>query len=233
MLTITDWESDIYETKQFVTKENKYKAWKEVLANKVLVPLVKRNTYLEIGVGHGRWASYMVGWVHRSILIDNDKKNIEICQNRFGIHPHIEYITNNGYDLERVDDQSVDLVWSFDTMIALPEDIIYSYLNEIARVLKPGGHAAIHAVNLDNKTNLTLIEKKIEWGTHSMAGDSCIFILRNGEITTEKPPGPREGVILPMALSKSGKLHRDKRTRRISRLKRRLSENAPIIPKVL
>lgn len=233
MLTITDWESDIYETKQFVTKENKYKPWKEVLANKVLVPLVKRNTYLEIGVGHGRWASYMVGWVNRSILIDNDKKNIEICQNRFGIHPHIEYIVNNGSNLERVDDQSVDLVWSFDTMITLPEDIVQSYLDEIARVLKPGGHAAIHAIDLNNTTNLTLIEKRVTWGTHSMAGDSCIFILRNGEITTEKPPGPREGVIVPITLSKIGKQRRDKRTNRIRRLKRRLNEHKPITPQLL
>ena len=44
-------------------------------------------------------------------------------------------------------DDSIDLVWSFDAMVHVGPDDFRSYLQHIARVLKPGGRAVLHHAN--------------------------------------------------------------------------------------
>jgi SAM-dependent methyltransferase len=47
-----------------------------------------------------------------------------------------------------VDDNSVDLAFSFDSLVHVEHDVISSYLAELARVLTPNGIGVLHHSNL-------------------------------------------------------------------------------------
>jgi len=49
------------------------------------------------------------------------------------------HVANDGMSLPEVSDESVDLIFSFDSLIHTEADAFASYLLEFRRVLKPGG----------------------------------------------------------------------------------------------
>jgi hypothetical protein len=55
---------------------------------------------------------------------------------------------NDGRSLSMIPDASVDFVFSFDSFVHLPREIIAAYLSELARTLKVGGKGFIHHSNL-------------------------------------------------------------------------------------
>lgn len=122
-----------------------YETWKKSLINHILLPyLDKQYHVLEIAPGHGRWSALMVDRVKELTLVDLGENNIAFCRERFKDYSHINYITNNGKTLPGVNDESIDLVWSYDSFVHMDKTVIASYLAEISRVLRPGGKAVIH-----------------------------------------------------------------------------------------
>lgn len=128
-----------------------YKTWKQSLANHILFPYLNQNYHvLEIAPGHGRWSALMADRVKELTLIDLGDKNIAFCRERFKNFDHINYITNDGKTLPDIKDESVDLVWSYDSFVHMAKTEIDSYFSEIERVLRPGGKAVIHHANRAN-----------------------------------------------------------------------------------
>lgn len=102
-------------------------------------------TVLEIAPGHGRFTPYLKEHCQRYIGVDISPRCIEVCRQRF---PHDEFHVNDGQSLSAVADRSVDLAFSFFSLIHAEEDTMAGYLHELARVLKPGGGAFLHHSNL-------------------------------------------------------------------------------------
>jgi ubiquinone/menaquinone biosynthesis C-methylase UbiE len=113
-----------------------------------LRPYLPVRTLLEIAPGHGRWTNYLADHCERLIAVDVADSCVEACTKRFADRPHIEVHRNDGRSLPMVADASVDLVFSFDSLVHVEADVLGAYLSEFARVLAPDGVAFIHHSNL-------------------------------------------------------------------------------------
>lgn len=108
-----------------------------------ITPLNQRSA-LEIGCGPGRLMKPMAerfGEVHgvdvSDEMIARAKHNLRSVPNAFPHHA-------SGSDLRRFADSSFDFVYSFAVFQHIPSaDVVFSYLRETVRVLKPGGIARL------------------------------------------------------------------------------------------
>lgn len=197
IFTETEYDRDIYENNLHTNAGADYRSWKESLADRTINKLLRGGVYAEIGVGHGRWASYAVGWAYRSFLIDIDQSCLDYCKRRFGPRPFIRYLT----DIKKIDFGSVDLVWSFDTFQYMDTATINDYLDHVARILKKGGHAVLHySENLmeAGKARGLQADCGTRWCAEYGLSSGYITIFRNGEAPAGiVPPGPRIKYLLP------------------------------------
>src|SRR6476620_7829470 len=80
-------------------------------------------TILEIAPGYGRWSHYLKDYCENLILIDLAEQCIEACKKRFSSSSHITYHVNDGRSLEIIPDESIDFVFSFDSLIHAEADV--------------------------------------------------------------------------------------------------------------
>jgi ubiquinone/menaquinone biosynthesis C-methylase UbiE len=117
-----------------------------------LVPRLKTflpaSRIVEIGTGYGRWAEYLHRHADDVFIVDLSEKCIDACRVRFADQPKISCHVNDGTSLSFVEDRSVDLVFSFDSLVHAEADVIEAYVHEIAAKLADGGTAFLHHSNL-------------------------------------------------------------------------------------
>jgi SAM-dependent methyltransferase len=118
-------------------------------------------TILEIAPGHGRWTQYLKDLCEELILVDLAESCIEACRARFASDDHIAYHVNDGRSLDAVPGESVDLAFSFDSLVHAEADVLESYAYELARILKPDGIAFIHHSNAGAYPRLTAVTKRV------------------------------------------------------------------------
>jgi 2-polyprenyl-3-methyl-5-hydroxy-6-metoxy-1,4-benzoquinol methylase len=109
---------------------------------------IPTGTILEIAPGFGRWTNYLHHVSNRLIVVDLSARCIEACKARFQGINHIEYHVNDGRSLAMVDAHSVDLVFSFDSLVHVEMDIIRAYLSQLGTILSSQGAAFLHHSNL-------------------------------------------------------------------------------------
>ena len=105
-------------------------------------------TVLEIGPGFGRWTRYLKDLCSELVIVDISAMAIDHCKERFAMHPHVSAHVNDGLSLAMVEDRTIDLVFSFDSLVHVEANVMDAYLEEIARVLSPNGVAFVHHSNL-------------------------------------------------------------------------------------
>lgn len=120
--------------------------WKQALVDDVLDAWVPEGcAALEIGPGGGRWTEHLLARAARVTLVDVSERPLELCRERFaGELERISLVRSGGSDLPGVQDHSIDAVWSFDVLVHVAPLDLAGYLEEIARVLVPGGVAVLH-----------------------------------------------------------------------------------------
>jgi ubiquinone/menaquinone biosynthesis C-methylase UbiE len=97
----------------------------------------------------GRWTSYLTALCGESYIgVDLSAKCIDHCRCRFADCAKASFHTNDGSSLPMVEDGSVDLIFSFDSLVHVEADVIAPYVREFRRVLRPGGFGFIHHSNL-------------------------------------------------------------------------------------
>lgn len=115
-------------------------------------------TVLEIGSLHGGSFERAIRAIDqhsikKAFLIDIDKKAVNDVNkkwskiNPFGIEKIVSYV-NNGTDLSMIEDESVDFIFSFHSLVGRYCDhgpVVKSYIPEMKRVLKPKGKYFIHS----------------------------------------------------------------------------------------
>jgi 2-polyprenyl-3-methyl-5-hydroxy-6-metoxy-1,4-benzoquinol methylase len=104
---------------------------------------------LEIGCGPGRLLkplSRMFGEVHG---VDVSSEMIELARERLREIPHAHAHVGTGADLRQFASESFDFVYSYAVFQHIPSrEVVFSYLLEAARVVKPGGILRMQANNL-------------------------------------------------------------------------------------
>lgn len=110
--------------------------------------LLPSRTILEIAPGYGRWSQFLSTRCEHLIVVDLSPNCIKACRERFIGQKHIMFLVNDGFTFPSVDGDSVDLVFSFDSLVHAEPDVISSYVKECSRVLRKSGCGFIHHSNL-------------------------------------------------------------------------------------
>jgi SAM-dependent methyltransferase len=118
-------------------------------------------TILEIGPGFGRWTQYLKDACDRLVIVDLAERCIEHCRERFADETNIEYHVNDGRSLEAVEDDSIDLAFSFDSLVHADSDVLNGYLAQLARKLKPHGIGVIHHSTAGDYGPLNLVARRM------------------------------------------------------------------------
>lgn len=102
---------------------------------------------LEIGPGYGRWTAFLMDLCEQLVAVDVSESCVRACAERFAGSEHVRAYVNDGTSLEMVPDGSVDLVFSFDSLVHAEAAVIGAYLRQIARKLSRDGACFIHHSN--------------------------------------------------------------------------------------
>jgi ubiquinone/menaquinone biosynthesis C-methylase UbiE len=105
-------------------------------------------TILEIAPGFGRWTQFLKDFCSNLIVVDLSKKCIKACQERFAGCSHITYFVNDGKSLDMIPDNTIDFVFSFDSLVHVEDATVSAYISQLPRKLRQNGVAFIHHSNL-------------------------------------------------------------------------------------
>lgn len=111
------------------------------------------NRVLEIGSGFGRWTAFLKDSARELTLVDVSQRCLDACSQRFGTGGTIRYLLTDGRSLP-IPVESVDFVFSFDSLVHAEADVMQSYVRELARVLTADGVAFLHHSNLGEYSRL-------------------------------------------------------------------------------
>lgn len=102
---------------------------------------------IELACGWGRHVPYYVDKAGKVTLVDILEENMSICKDRFSEYSNITYYKNNGYNLEKLSENSYTSLFTYDSMVHFEMMDVYEYLKDIYRVLKKGSKALFHHSN--------------------------------------------------------------------------------------
>jgi ubiquinone/menaquinone biosynthesis C-methylase UbiE len=112
-----------------------------------IVQFTPVDSLVEIAPGFGRWTGFLLRLCSDYVGVDLSHRCVEHCAATFEkTHPQqtLRFVKNDGMTLPGVADASVDLVFSYDSLVHVEMDVLDAYLGEIARVLKPTGHGLLN-----------------------------------------------------------------------------------------
>jgi SAM-dependent methyltransferase len=104
-------------------------------------------TILEIAPGFGRWTQFLKQYCDCLIGVDLNTNCIEACRRRFADSAQLRFYRNDGKSLEMVPNNSIDFIFSFDSLVHAEADVIGAYLAQFNRILRPEGVGFIHHSN--------------------------------------------------------------------------------------
>jgi hypothetical protein len=100
------------------------------------------------------------------VLVDLWERCIEACKRRFESESHSRFCVNNGKSLAMVSDNSLDFVFSFDSLVHAEIDVIDAYIDELSRKLTLSGIAFIHHSNIGAYPCSVRLTKKLIENKH-------------------------------------------------------------------
>ena len=103
---------------------------------------------VEIACGYGRWTQFLKENSQHLTGVDISEVCIDACKERFKGESNLTFALNDGTTFPGIADQSLDFIFSFDSLVHVDKVTITGYLAEFRRTLKPEGVAFIHHSNL-------------------------------------------------------------------------------------
>ena len=113
-------------------------------------PTIADSRIVEIAPGHGRWTQFLLPHCGMLVGYDLTESCVAYCRQRFAAQVESKraaFHLTDGLSLAEAD-RSVDLVFSYDSLVHVERDVMQGYLVHIGRCLKPGGFAFLQHSNL-------------------------------------------------------------------------------------
>ena len=97
-------------------------------------------TTVDLGALNGKWTELLFEYTDKIICVDLFDSCFKNIKQR---HPNnnLEFYVTRGDELDGIDSESVDLVFSIDTLTRALPLVVQNYIKEASRVLKPKGKA--------------------------------------------------------------------------------------------
>jgi SAM-dependent methyltransferase len=146
------WERSVQQPgMQYVGDEWGSPALSEDIIDRYVKPYLHTDAIaLEIGCGEGKYSEKLAPLGAGLICADVSGRMLERAKQRLQGCTNIEFAKLNGLDLNPFASESIDFVFSFDCFVHIEIEDVYCYLQEIKRVLKPGGGGLLHFANLNS-----------------------------------------------------------------------------------
>jgi SAM-dependent methyltransferase len=103
---------------------------------------------LEIACGFGRWTRFLKDLCTRLYAIDLSNECVQATTVRFANDPRVSCHLTDGKSLAMIPDDSIDFVFSFDSLVHVDAGVLEAYISQFPRVLRKNGAAFIHHSNL-------------------------------------------------------------------------------------
>lgn len=108
---------------------------------------------LEIAPGYGRVTAFLLEHCTRYTGVDLTPRCVEACRERFAGRAEARFFLTDGRSLDDVEDDSVDLAFSWDSLVHADPETLEAYAHGLARKLRPGGLAFLHHSNVGAYTD--------------------------------------------------------------------------------
>jgi SAM-dependent methyltransferase len=138
---------------------------------------------LEIAPGYGRWTNYLRDLCDELVAVDIAENAVAHCRQRFAGDDRVSFHVNDGTSLAVAADRSVDLIFSFDSLVHAERDIIGGYLAEFARVLADDGVAFIHHSNTGAYEPGTYDPHNIHWRATTVSAQLVERLARDAGLS--------------------------------------------------
>lgn len=112
-----------------------------------LLPNIQGKTVIDLGCYSGKWTEQMLT-AKKVIAVDITVHSFEYIKTMiaesFNGMPEFEFYKTKGDELSGIPDQSVDFIFSMDSLVRSEKQILEAYIKEFKRVLKPDGKTCVH-----------------------------------------------------------------------------------------
>ena len=116
---------------------------------------------LEIAPGYGRWTQYLKEECDSLEVVDIAERCLDHCRERFSGDEHISYHLTDGSSLTMLDDRSIDVAFSFDSLVHVEMDVLEAYLSQLSDRLSPDGVGFFHHSNIGAYAPLTALARRV------------------------------------------------------------------------
>jgi ubiquinone/menaquinone biosynthesis C-methylase UbiE len=135
--------------------ENRFWATGIEQAERYVLPLVRRDSVvLDLGAGIGRIARAVAPHCRRIVLVDVSAAMLRRARGALRGVPNAEFVKTGGRSLSAINTMSIDLVYSFLVLQHIEREDVICYVDEVRRVLKPGGVFRFQVPNLADAAQL-------------------------------------------------------------------------------
>ncbi len=114
------------------------------IKNCFLLPHISNKSVLEIGCLDGKWSQYIVPIAQHTFLVDLSKEILPALQNKLNNPERYTFYETKGYELNGIEDASIDYIFSMDTLVRVNKRFLNLYFKEFKRVIKKNGKILIH-----------------------------------------------------------------------------------------
>jgi ubiquinone/menaquinone biosynthesis C-methylase UbiE len=103
---------------------------------------------LEIACGYGRCTQFLLKNCKELIGIDLNDNCVNACKDRFKDQDNVSFLKTDGKSIPEIENESIDFIFSWDSLVHANTEAVFGYLKEIKRILKKDGKAFINHSNL-------------------------------------------------------------------------------------
>lgn len=123
---------------------------------------------LEIAPGFGRWSQFLADQCEELVVVDLSSRCIDACRERFVDRTNITFHLNDGRSLDMVQNDSLDFVFSFDSLVHASTDVIETYLRQLRWKLRPGARGFVHHSNRGSYRRYYSVTERIPRPLHGL-----------------------------------------------------------------
>lgn len=123
----------------------------KIISDYIKPYVATESVVLEIGAGGGRWTKYMLN-AKEIIIVELNPEFFSYLKERFKENiSKFNFYKTSGYELDGIKTNYVDYIFTFGTFVHIDPEGIFTYLEHVKRVLKPG---AIAVIQYSDKTKI-------------------------------------------------------------------------------